>query len=156
MIGETTYRLVADYFDTRPLGELSVRGKAEPIRAWTVEAAREGRTRLEAGVQRGLTPLVGRGRELEALEAALARTRAGHGQVVFVVGEPGIGKSRLLYEFRGRAGDADWREGHCLSIQRLGAAPECGRDARAPGRPPSRCRTRGTRSLNTDHTPDRR
>ena len=46
------------YFDTRPLGELSVRGKAEPIRAWTVEAAREGRTRLEAGVQRGLTPLV--------------------------------------------------------------------------------------------------
>src|SRR6266568_3581026 len=76
VIGETTYRLVADYFDTRPLGELSVRGKAEPIRAWTVEAAREGRTRLEAGVQRGLTPLVGRGRELEALEAALARTRA--------------------------------------------------------------------------------
>src|SRR5439155_77469 len=110
VIGETTYRLVADYFDTRPLGELSVRGKAEPIRAWTVEAAREGRTRLEAGVQRGLTPLVGRGRELEALEAALARTRAGHGQVVFVVGEPGIGKSRLLYEFRGRAGDADWRD----------------------------------------------
>src|SRR5437867_10962785 len=111
VIGETTYRLVADYFDTPPLGELSVRGKAEPIRAWPVGAAREGRTRLEAGVQRGLTPLVGRGRELEALEAALARTRAGHGQVVFVVGEPGIGKSRLLYEFRGRAGDADWREG---------------------------------------------
>ena len=121
VIGETTYRLVADYFDTRPLGELSVRGKAEPIRAWTVEAAREGRTRLEAGVQRGLTPLVGRGRELEALEAALARTRAGHGQVVFVVGEPGIGKSRLLYEFRGRAGDADWREGHCLSFGRATA-----------------------------------
>jgi class 3 adenylate cyclase/ribosomal protein L40E len=42
VIGETTYRLVADYFDTRPLGELSVRGKAEPVRAWTVEAAREG------------------------------------------------------------------------------------------------------------------
>src|SRR2546426_11532125 len=40
VIGETTYRLVADYFDTHPLGELSVRGKAEPIRAWTVEAAR--------------------------------------------------------------------------------------------------------------------
>jgi class 3 adenylate cyclase/tetratricopeptide (TPR) repeat protein len=121
VIGETTHRLVADYFDTRPLGELSVRGKAEPIRAWTVEAAREGRTRLDAGAHRGLTPLVGRGRELEALEAAFARTRAGHGQVVFVVGEPGIGKSRLLYEFRGRSSDADWREGHCLSFGRATA-----------------------------------
>ena len=121
VIGETTYRLVADYFDTRPLGELSVRGKAEPLRAWTVEAAREGRTRLDAGAHRGLTPLVGRGRELEALEAAFALTRAGHGQVVFVVGEPGIGKSRLLYEFRGRSGDADWREGHCLSFGRATA-----------------------------------
>jgi class 3 adenylate cyclase/tetratricopeptide (TPR) repeat protein len=120
-IGETTHRLVADYFDTRPLGELSVRGKAEPIRAWTVEAAREGRTRLDAGAHRGLTPLVGRVRELEALEAAFGRTRAGHGQVVFVVGEPGIGKSRLLYEFRGRSSDADWREGHCLSFGRATA-----------------------------------
>jgi len=121
VIGETTHRLVADYFDTRPLGELSVRGKAEPIRAWTVQAAREGRTRLDAGAQRGLTPFVGRGHELETLEAAFARTRAGHGQVVFVVGEPGIGKSRLLYEFRGRSSDADWREGHCLSFGRATA-----------------------------------
>jgi class 3 adenylate cyclase/tetratricopeptide (TPR) repeat protein len=121
VIGETTHRLVADYFDTRPLGELSVRGKAKSIHAWTVEAAREGRTRLDAGAQRGLTPLVGRVRELEALEAAFARARAGHGQVVFVVGEPGIGKSRLLYEFRGRSSDADWREGHCLSFGRATA-----------------------------------
>jgi class 3 adenylate cyclase/tetratricopeptide (TPR) repeat protein len=121
VIGETTHRLVADYFDTRSLGELSVRGKAEPIRAWTVQAAREGRTRLDAGAQRGLTPFVGRGHELDTLEAAFARTRAGHGQVVFVVGEPGIGKSRLLYEFRGRSSDADWREGHCLSFGRATA-----------------------------------
>jgi len=121
VIGETTHRLVDDYFYTQPLGELSVRGKAEPIRGWTVAAAREGRTRLDAGAQRGLTPLVGRVRELEALEAAFARARAGHGQVVFVVGEPGIGKSRLLYEFRGRSSDADWREGHCLSFGRATA-----------------------------------
>ena len=60
-------------------------------------------------------------RELEALEAAFARACAGHGQVVFVVGEPGIGKSRLLYEFRGRSSDADWREGHCLSFGRATA-----------------------------------
>jgi class 3 adenylate cyclase/tetratricopeptide (TPR) repeat protein len=121
VIGEATHRLVADYFDTRPLAELSVRGKTEPIRAWAVEAAREGRTRLDVGAQRGLTPLVARTRELEALEVAFARTRAGQGQVVFVVGEPGIGKSRLLHEFRGRASDADWREGHCLSFGRATA-----------------------------------
>jgi class 3 adenylate cyclase/tetratricopeptide (TPR) repeat protein len=121
VIGEATYRLVADYFETRPLGALSVHGKPDPIRAWVVEAAREGRTRLDAGAQRGLTPLVGREREIETLETAFARTRAGQGQVVFVVGEPGIGKSRLLYEFRGRAADADWREGHCLSFGRATA-----------------------------------
>jgi len=121
VLGEATHRLVADYFDTRPLGEVSVRGKAEPIRAWIVEAVREGRTRLDAGAQRGLTPLIGRRRELEALDAAFARAGAGQGQVVFVVGEPGIGKSRLLYEFRGRTGDADWREGHCLSFGRATA-----------------------------------
>src|SRR5207253_596240 len=84
-------------------------GKADPLRAWIVEAVREGRTRLEAGAQRGLTPLIGRQRELEALDAAFARAGAGQGQVVFVVGEPGIGKSRLLYEFRGRTGAADRR-----------------------------------------------
>jgi class 3 adenylate cyclase len=122
VIGESTHRLVADYFDTRPLGELAVRGKAEPVRAWVVEAARAGVTRLDAGAQRGLTPLVGRVRELEAFDAAFGRARAGHGQVVFVVGEPGIGKSRLLYEFRGRTGDADWREGHGLSFGRAAAS----------------------------------
>jgi len=60
-------------------------------------------------------------RELEALEVAFVRARAGQGQVVFVVGEPGIGKSRLLHEFRARASDADWREGHCLSFGRATA-----------------------------------
>src|SRR5438477_7385776 len=107
VLGEATHRLVADYFDTRPLGEVSVRGKAEPIRAWIVEAVREGRTRLDAGAQRGLTPLIGRRRELEALDAAFARAGAGQGQVVFVVGEPGIGKSRPLHEVPGPPGDAD-------------------------------------------------
>src|SRR5258706_2786355 len=102
VIGETTHRLVADYFDTRPLGGLSVRGKAEPICAWTVEAAREGRTRLDAGAQRGLTPLVGRVRELEALDAALARTRAANGQAGFVGAAPGTGKPPLLDAFRRR------------------------------------------------------
>src|SRR5882672_812104 len=119
VIGETTYRLVADYFDTRPLGELSVRGKAEPIRAWMVEAAREGRTRLDAGAQRGLTPFVSRDRELGLVCECFARARAGNGQVVFITGEPGIGKSRLLLEFGRRVGtDVTWLEGHCVPFGR--------------------------------------
>ena len=66
---------------------------------------------------RGLTPLVGRERELGLLQEAFERATAGQGQVVFIVGEPGIGKSRLLHEFRQRVGDrATWLEGHCLSF----------------------------------------
>src|SRR5262245_47201664 len=107
VISETTQRLAGDYFDARALGELSLKGKAQPVRAWSVEAAREGRTRLEAGAQRGLTPLVGRERDLAALADAFASTSAGHGQVAFIVGDPGIGKSRLLHEFRRRADGAD-------------------------------------------------
>src|SRR2546430_8603996 len=120
LMSEATHRLAGDYFTAQPLGELSLKGKVEPVRAWAVEAARD-LTRLEAGAQRGLTALVGRERELRALEDAYDEAREGHGQVVFVVGEPGIGKSRLLYEFRQRAADADWREGHCVSFGRATA-----------------------------------
>ena len=116
VIAETTYRLAGDYFDVRELGALTLKGKTQAVHAWAVEAARPGRTRLEAGAQRGLTPLVAREREIGGLVDALDRARGGKGQVVFIVGEPGIGKSRLLHEFRERADDADWREGHCVSF----------------------------------------
>jgi class 3 adenylate cyclase len=121
LIAALTQRLAGDYFSTRALGELTLKGKTEPVRAWAVESAREGRTRLEAGIERGLTPLVGREREMTALAAAFAQARTGQGQVVFIVGEPGIGKSRLLHEFRRHADSADWREGHCVSFGRATA-----------------------------------
>jgi predicted ATPase len=68
--------------------------------------------------ERGLTPFVGRDRELRTLGECFAQAQAGHGQVVFLVGEPGIGKSRLLLEFRQRLGDAEatWLEGHAMSF----------------------------------------
>src|SRR5262249_23692491 len=121
VIAETTYRLAGDYFEVRALGGLALEGKTQAAHAWAVEAARPGRTRLEAGAQRGLTPLVAREREIGGLVDALARARGGNGQVVFIVGEPGIGKSRLLHEFRERADDGDWREGHCVSFGRATA-----------------------------------
>ena len=118
-ISESTHRLVRGFFDTRPLGQMHLKGKAESVAAWDVVAAHEARTRLEVEGEHGLTRLVGRERELRLLLEVFARARAGHGQVAFVVGEPGIGKSRLLLELRRRVGDeAAWREGHCLSFGR--------------------------------------
>lgn len=119
VISEATHRLVAGYFHTRPLGQLALKGKVEPIHAWDVVAARVTRTRLEVEAERGLTPFVGRERELRLLSDCFEKTKAGHGQVVFVVGEPGIGKSRLLLEFRRRLGDqATWSEGRTMSFGR--------------------------------------
>jgi class 3 adenylate cyclase/tetratricopeptide (TPR) repeat protein len=116
-ISEATHRLARGYFETRPLGEILLKGKAEPVAAWDVVGAREARTRLEIETDRGLTPLVGRERELGLLLDAFGQARAGHGQVAFLVGEPGIGKSRLLFELRRRIGEAAaWQEGHCLSF----------------------------------------
>ena len=118
-ISEATHRLVHGYFDTRSLGEIHLKGKAEPVAAWEVVAAHETRTRLEVEADRGLTPFVGRERELGQLLDAFARAQTGQGQVALVVGDAGIGKSRLLLELRRSVGGAaDWREGHCLSFGR--------------------------------------
>jgi class 3 adenylate cyclase/tetratricopeptide (TPR) repeat protein len=117
VVSEATHRLVAGYFFTRPLGALTLKGKAEPLPAWEVIAARTARTRLDVVAERGLTPYVGRERELRVLFDCFEKAKAGRGQVVFIVGEPGIGKSRLLHEFRRRLGDeATWLEGHCISF----------------------------------------
>ncbi|MFQ5946131.1 MAG: AAA family ATPase, partial [Anaerolineae bacterium] len=119
VLSEPTHRLAAGYFYTRPLGKLSAKGKAEPLGAWEVLSARVARTRLEVEAERGLTPFVGRERELRLLSDCFEQAKAGHGQVVFLTGEPGIGKSRLLYEFRRRLGEeATWLEGHSVSFGR--------------------------------------
>lgn len=117
VISEATHRLVEGYFHTRSLGERPLKGKAEPVKAWEVISARAARTRLEVETERGLTPFVGRERELGILSECFEKAKAGHGQVVFLTGEPGIGKSRLLYEFRRLVGDdATWVEGHSISF----------------------------------------
>jgi class 3 adenylate cyclase/tetratricopeptide (TPR) repeat protein len=119
VIAEPTHRLTAGYFHIRPIGMLHLRGKVEPVSAWEVVTAREPRGRLEVEAERGLTALVGREREMATLWDFLERARAGQGQMVFVVGEPGIGKSRLVYELHRRVGDAaGWLEGRCVSFGR--------------------------------------
>ncbi len=117
LISDAIHRLTEGYFHTRALGELQVKGKAEPIRGFELIAAKEARTRLDVGAERGLTPYVGRERELQLLRQCFDRAKAGQGQVVFIAGEAGIGKSRLLHEFRRQLGDeATWVEGRCMSF----------------------------------------
>src|SRR5262245_7997535 len=119
VISEAGGRAVAGQFETEPLGPLPLKGKPEPVRASLVLAPRGGRTRLDVGAERGLTSFVGREREIAALEVCFRRAEAGHGQVVLVVGEPGIGKSRLLHGLRNRLGErAGWLQGQCMSFGR--------------------------------------
>ena len=84
-------------------GEHQIKGKSELQKAYRLEAIRHGAARFDAALSRGLTAYVGRDRELETLERRLAETRSGI-QVIDIAGEPGIGKSRLLHEFRQRIG----------------------------------------------------
>src|SRR5215813_9789438 len=100
LITEATHRLVEGYVRTEGLGPVAIKGRREPVSVYRVLGRRRGRTRLEVSVDRGLTELVGRERDLAVLHECLARVRAGRGQVVGIVGEPGVGKSRLLYELR--------------------------------------------------------
>jgi len=109
--------LVEGFFHTRALGDLALKGKAEPVPAWEVLSAWQTRSRLDVEAERGLTPLFARDKELAVLADCFEKVRAGQGQVVFIVGEPGIGKSRLLYEFRQRIGNrATWQEGRCVTF----------------------------------------
>ncbi|HSF33609.1 MAG TPA: adenylate/guanylate cyclase domain-containing protein [Candidatus Tectomicrobia bacterium] len=94
-----TLRLVEGYVEVKPLGPVPVKGLPEPVEVYELLRAGPVRSRLQAAVARGLTRFVGRDTELEQLRQALARAGAGHGQVVAGVGEAGVGKSRLLYEF---------------------------------------------------------
>jgi class 3 adenylate cyclase/tetratricopeptide (TPR) repeat protein len=96
---ERTASLVSGYFDLVDLGAFNLRGVSEPARAFRLVGLGELRTRFEVSRRRGLTRFVGRDDDLQALEAALARCGEGNGQVVGVVGEAGVGKSRLCFEF---------------------------------------------------------
>jgi predicted ATPase len=92
----------------RPRGPMSVMGLEQPITVYELVGVGAARTRLQAAVARGLTPFVGRDDERAAIDRALARAQAGQGQVVALVGEPGVGKSRLVYEVSHRAGADGW------------------------------------------------
>jgi class 3 adenylate cyclase len=92
-------RLAEGYVEVKPLGPVNVKGVGGPLEVYEVTGAGPVRTRLQASAARGLTRFVGRDAEVEQLRNAQGQARAGRGQVVAVVGEPGVGKSRLFWEF---------------------------------------------------------
>ncbi len=96
-----THRLIDGYFAFKDLGKTQIKGVEEPLTVYEVLGAGSLRTRLQvSATRRGLTRFVGRQSEMERLQHALAQAKAGHGQIVGVMGEPGLGKSRLFYEFK--------------------------------------------------------
>jgi class 3 adenylate cyclase len=120
LISENTYRFIAQVFECDDLGLIDVKGKAEPVRVYEVRSAKTapGRLRGLAGLE---SPMVGRDAELQALLQASVAAQGGIGRVAVIVGEPGLGKTRLISEWRAATEGANghstmvWAEGKCLS-----------------------------------------
>jgi len=119
-VTEGTFKLTEGFFRFESLGPKVVKGKEEPAKVFQVIAPSTRRTRFDVSAERGLTPFVGREREIELLLDGFERVKAGNGQAFSIMSEAGCGKSRLLYEFRKAVANEDvtFLEGKCLSYSR--------------------------------------
>ncbi|MFC1858215.1 adenylate/guanylate cyclase domain-containing protein [Thermodesulfobacteriota bacterium] len=119
-VTEDTFRLTEGLFRFEALGEKEVKGKEKPVQVYRVIAPSTRRTRFDVSAERGLTPFAGRERELELLLDDFERSKTGRGQVISIMAEAGVGKSRLLYEFRKAVSNEDvtFQEGKCLSYSK--------------------------------------
>ena len=112
----STAALVSGYFDLEDLGMFDLRGAAEPAPVYELQGVGQAQTRLDVSRLRGFSKFVGRAAEMQSLESALERAATGQGQVIGIVGEAGVGKSRLCAEFldRCRSRGITTYEGHGL------------------------------------------
>jgi len=119
LISENTHRLASSLFDFEDRGKITVKGKAEPIQVYRVTGERKGAVRAR-GIAGLTSPMVGRQREFSTLMQIITDVRGGRGSIIAIVGEAGLGKSRLVAEWR-KAAFAEagvplrWIEGRCLS-----------------------------------------
>lgn len=144
LISESTARLVRSSIELESLGEIAVKGKAEPVPAYQVVEAKAGAGRGR-GVEGLISPLVGRESDLALLREALSRLVEGQGQIVAVIGEAGIGKSRLVEEIR---------HGSFDSVPNSGTLPQNARDRllrMAPERSPGHGEPAGRRPEGSGH-----
>jgi len=116
LVSGNTHRLVRDFFEFESLGKIEVKGKKEPQEAFELIKAGEVETRIGASVAKGLTQFVGRKNSMPTLLNVFDKVKSGLGQVVGLVGEAGVGKSRLLHEMRNRLPPDEYiyLEGRCL------------------------------------------
>ncbi len=119
-VTEDTFKLAEGFFRFEALGEKEVKGKDKPLKVYRVIAPSSRRTRFEVSAERGLTPLVARGRELEVMLDDFEQSKGGNGKALSIAAEAGVGKSRLLYEFRKAVTNENitFLEGKCLSYGR--------------------------------------
>ncbi len=119
-VTEDTFKLTEGMFRFEAFGEKRVKGRKEPVKVYRVIAPSTRRTRFDISAERGLTPFVGRERELELLLDGFERVKGGRGQAFSIMAEAGVGKSRLLYEFRKvvASEDVNFLEGKCISYSK--------------------------------------
>jgi class 3 adenylate cyclase/tetratricopeptide (TPR) repeat protein len=116
LVSKHIFTQAKEFFEFEPVGDIQVKGKEKPVEAYRLIKPTEVETRIAASAAKGLTRFVGRSREIEGLKEAFDKVRSGEGQVIGIVGEAGVGKSRLLLEFRNTLPQDDYRyyEGRCL------------------------------------------
>ena len=116
-VTEETFKLARGFFRFEALGEKPVKGKKEQVKIYRALAASSRRTRFDVSAEAGLTPLVSRERELRLLLDGFERVNEGRGKAFSIMSDAGVGKSRLLYEFRKAIADeyVTFLEGKCLS-----------------------------------------
>ena len=116
LVSGQTHKLTENFFEFKFLGKVEVRGKEEPQQAYKLLKTGRVGTRIGAAAAKGLTRFVGRKNSLDALKEPLEEAMAGSGQVVAIVGEAGVGKSRLLLEFKNLLTQSEYAylEGQCF------------------------------------------
>ncbi len=119
-VTDDTFKLTEGLFRFEALGKKEVKGKKDPLNIYRVITTSSRRTRFDVNTERGLTPLAGRERELELLLDCLQRVKEGRGQSFSIISDAGLGKSRLLYEFRKAVSNEEltFLEGRCFSYSK--------------------------------------
>jgi class 3 adenylate cyclase len=113
VVGDGSARLLAHRFSMEPLGRMALKGREAPVLAWRLTGARTGEEAV------GRSPMIGRDSQVDRLREVVGELKAGRGQVATVVGDAGVGKTRLIEELRALAGNAvTWLEGRCPSYGR--------------------------------------
>jgi class 3 adenylate cyclase/tetratricopeptide (TPR) repeat protein len=121
-ISDGLRKLVEGYFTLKALGPARIKGSTEPVNVYEVTGLGSLRTRLQRAAGRGLTKFVGRESEIEALRHAAMLAESGRGQLVAVIAEPGVGKSRLYHEFKLKS-QSSWMVLEALSVSHGKASP---------------------------------